>query len=143
RGCVVDAPRRRCRVQSAGAAVVMSIVERAADNLRQAGPTATPESVTDESAAPEQRLRDHVARAGQRHMATPQTSATPQSQAEPKRRLAVDFKKLLRAGLVPAAAAETMVAREYQRIKRPLLANAAGHVQVPGIADANRFMVAS
>lgn len=121
----------------------MSIVERAADKLRQTNPEPPPESKGTVAAAPTRRIRDHVAAAGQRHTAAPRTPAPPQPQAAPSARLAVDFSKLRRSGLVPAAAAETMVAREYQRIKRPLLANAAGDVQAPGMVDANRFMVAS
>lgn len=133
----------------------MSIVERAADKLRQTDPDtqdASPRQADAATVAPEQRIRDHVAAAGRQHIgasSTPTTSAP--AQAEPRTRLAVDFKKLRRAGLLPAVAAEAMVAREYQRIKRPLLANANGHanghanggMQAPGMADANRFMVAS
>lgn len=121
----------------------MSIVERAASRLQKTNSDAVP--VSDAAAPkPDGRVRDHVAAAGQRAMATPQPRPTLQQESEPSSRVPIDFTTLRRAGLAPAASTETMVAREYQRIKRPLLANAAGSGrQMSGIAGANRFMIAS
>lgn len=110
----------------------MSIVERAAEKLRQTSPETTRGSNV--IAAPDMPVRDHIAAAGSRE--------TGQTQVEPRPRVAIDFAHLHRAGLVPPPSAETMVAKEYQRIKRPLLANTTG-ANPTGIADGNRFMVAS
>lgn len=114
----------------------MSIVERAADKLRQTAPETASEAAqrTDGAAPHKVALRDHVEAAGRRQ--------SKQAQAEPRPKLVIDFAKLHRAGLVPPASAEAMVARQFQRIKRPLISNAT-EVNGVGIANGNRFMVAS
>src|SRR5699024_10731150 len=122
-----------------GASVVMSIVERAADKLRQTSPQATqrplPIQPADSDEQPRAAFGDHIEAAGRRQ-------SHQQEQAEPRSKLMIDFTKLHRAGLVPPASAEKLVAREYQRIKRPLISNATG-VNGVDVANGNRFMVAS
>lgn len=120
----------------------MSIVERAAEKLQQTNPD--PSRDTSAAAIPDAPRRDHIAAAGRREIekAWPQPEQEPQPGQEPRPQLTIDFKKLRRAGLVPPAASENMVAREYQRIKRPLLANVNGADPL-GVAYANRFMVTS
>lgn len=110
----------------------MSIVERAADKLRQKNPQTVPSAHF--AAVPDAPGRDHVAVAGRRE--------TEQTPAKPRPLLAIDFAKLHRAGMVAPVSTQAMVAREYQRIKRPLLANTTA-ADPSGIANANRFMVAS
>lgn len=111
----------------------MSIVEKAADKLRQANPGAVRgPHVIPASGEP---LRDDRAAGGE-------FNPERQELSPPPPRLAIDFSALRRAGLAAPVAAEDMVAKEYQRIKRPLLANVTGY-GASGIADANRLMVAS
>lgn len=124
----------------------MSIVERAAEKLRQTDSQTRPEPATDSrdnTPAP-----DHVAAAGQRLAARggdapPAAVRSDEPDAEaPRSKLAIDFKALRRAGLVPPVSEEEQVAREYKRIKRPLLANAEGGGIGTG-NDRNCCMVAS
>src|SRR5699024_3965313 len=126
-----------------GASVAMSIVERAADKLRQTSPQATqrpqPVQAADGGEPSRTAFDDHIEAAGSRQSRQRQSR---QEQAGPRPKLTIDFRELHRTGLVPPASAEKLVAREYQRIKRPLISNATG-VNGVDVVNGNRFMVAS
>lgn len=101
----------------------MSIVEKAADRLRQSGQDAT---------------RDPRARV----LAPADRNADVEHGAVDRHRIVVDFAALRRAGLAPPVSLEQTVAREYQRIKRPILANIFGGDGMT-VSGGNRLMVAS
>ncbi len=109
----------------------MSIVEKAADRLRQSGQDATRDP------------RARVPSAGRAPPgAPPDRSKDPGRDTVDRPSVSVNFSALRRAGLAPPVSLEQTVAREYQRIKRPILTNIFGRdgMSVPG---GNRLMVAS
>lgn len=112
----------------------MSIVEKAADKLRQSSP-ATARGAHDAHHAPGERSPIGSATARRPDPEQHRPVAAPS-------RLSIDFALLRRAGLAPPVAVEDTVAREYQRIKRPLLANVTGY-GAASVVDGNRLMVAS
>lgn len=127
----------------------MSIVERAADKLRRtdAG-TAHTDAATAQGplgeTEPNAPVRDHVAAAGQRIVTDSHKQAEPAELASRPSLapLAIDFAKLRQAGLIAPVSDEEMVAREFKRIKRPVLTYARG-VEVAGNTFMNCCMVAS
>lgn len=122
----------------------MSIVEKAADKLRQNNAQAAPQP--QDRAPPEAQPRDHIEAAGRklagRAAAAEPAAGIPRAPVASKPCLNIDFKKLRRAGLLPPVATEEMTAQEYKRIKRPLLTNITD-AGASGIANADRFIVTS
>jgi exopolysaccharide/PEP-CTERM locus tyrosine autokinase len=61
---------------------------------------------------------------------------------EPRRSVSIDLDGLRAAGVLPPADKDQAFARQYRRIKRPLIAAAAGKADTP-VPNANLIMVAS
>ncbi|HLQ84675.1 MAG TPA: AAA family ATPase [Salinisphaeraceae bacterium] len=114
----------------------MSIVERAAAKLRQENPGSGQQAKPQVAPTPTPPPRDHIAAAGQK-------AGAKRPQAAPAATVKIDFDELRRQGMMPPAATQDQVTKEYQRIKRQLLVNVNTIGVSSGIADANRFMVAS
>src|SRR5699024_5390377 len=99
-----------------GGSIVMSIVEKAADKLRQVDsePPFGPHTVPQTNGKPHD------------NAATVEQVNGKRRDSDAAARVSIDLAALRRAGLAPPVTSQDLVGREYQRIKRPLLGNVSG-----------------
>jgi exopolysaccharide/PEP-CTERM locus tyrosine autokinase len=118
----------------------MSLVERALKKLQESRGTLPAESAR--SAAPAQPAKaelTHPVSHSPQPTAAPVEPIAPQT---PRRTVVIDRNALRAMQLLPPPDAERLIASQYQRVKRPLVASALGKSATP-IANGHLIMLAS
>lgn len=112
----------------------MSIIEKAADKLRETQP--------DPPAEGNRKTGDRHADRVLKATASPRENRDTGEEDGSQPALQIRFKALRKAELVPPDQMQEQIANEYRRIKRPLLANITGR-GAPAAAAGQRIMVSS